>query len=595
MKKAMRRTILILFLTTLALLSQAQNMEDIMRFTGCASEEDLNQYDVENLEDLLLHPLRINQSSISRLEESGLFTQYQAVSLADYRSRHGDILSFNELSLVDGFNEDLVKKLSPFISLESHRLAGQSGDGHLKNDFTLRLGSKKGKMATYGIKYRLESERITGGLAISRTSSSDSYAPDAYSGHLTYHFKRQAKLIIGDFNARFGQGLALWNGMSIGGLSSASGFMKRPSALSASSSFTGGYALRGLAFDMTFGKSKLSALLATKKKKEAFILTPAVNISRYLSIGQLSMTHYMDLDLGQDETRIPDMKTAADMAFCFSGTDLFAELSFDWVSQTVAALSGVSVPLTEEIRMASMLRYYPSSYTASRSAAARSTTKCTNEYAFSLASDISAGEYITINAASGFGSSIRKYLGKVSGDFAYFPEGKDSKSELKSFQIKAQTEWSMMLSGKFKLNLKFSERFRTWGEKSRTDIRADILYYSRFFTGTVRINALHSKNLGLLGYVEGAYKTKNLTIYLRQGVFRIDNWQDRIYAYERDAPGAFNIPAYYGRGVWTATTANWKFSRWGKLYFRAAFTSYPFMEEEKPGSAELKFQLLISI
>ena len=84
-------------------------------------------------------------------------------------------------------------------------------------------------------------------------------------------------------------------------------------------------------------------------------------------------------------------------------------------------------------------------------------------------------------------------------------------------------------------------------------------------------------------------------MYLKQGFFVVDKWDDRIYSYERDAPGNYNVPAFYGRGVWTSATASWKFARWGKLYVRAAFTSYPFMKEEKPGKAELKLQCVISI
>jgi hypothetical protein len=79
-------------------------------------------------------------------------------------------------------------------------------------------------------------------------------------------------------------------------------------------------------------------------------------------------------------------------------------------------------------------------------------------------------------------------------------------------------------------------------------------------------------------------------LYLRQGAFIVDHWDDRIYAYERDAPGCFNSPAFYGRGVWTSFMASFKFSRWCKLYLRAGYTSYPFMKENKPGKAELRFQ-----
>jgi hypothetical protein len=79
---------------------------------------------------------------------------------------------------------------------------------------------------------------------------------------------------------------------------------------------------------------------------------------------------------------------------------------------------------------------------------------------------------------------------------------------------------------------------------------------------------------------------------MKQSVFIVDNWDDRIYAYEYDVPGSFNVPAYYGRGVWIASMLSWKVSRLIRLYARASYISYPFMSDEKkkPGKAELKLQ-----
>ena len=89
---------------------------------------------------------------------------------------------------------------------------------------------------------------------------------------------------------------------------------------------------------------------------------------------------------------------------------------------------------------------------------------------------------------------------------------------------------------------------------------------------------------------------ERLSIWLRHGLFRIDDWDDRIYAYERSAPGSFKVPAYYGRGMWTALTLSSKLSRWCKLYLRASATAYPFMqmEKRKPGKAELELYSVFS-
>ncbi len=593
----MKKIILTLSAIFLAAALSARNTDPILRFFAAAAVEEIDPYDVERMEDLLEHPLNLNRASESRLAESGLLTPYQTASLTDYRSRHGDILSFVELSAVDGFGHEFVSILEPFVSLEGGSVS-ISKHQRVRNDIYIRSSVRTGSPVTYGTRYKLSAgERFTGGISISRTSASTSVAPDVYSGHVAYHFRnRPGKVVLGDFNARFGQGLALWNGLSFSGLTSASTFMKRPSGLSASSSFTGGYAFRGMAGDIGLGRFRISAMTALNMDNDKpLAVIPALNAALLMRHGQVSLTHYAEIFPAVSGTRIPDMKTSADFAFCLRGTDLFGELAYDWVSAAPAAVAGANFNAAKDSRMAVMLRYYPSGFSASRSAAARSTTKCSNEYAASLAMDFSRGGWIAVNGMDGFGASVRRHIAKISADFAYFPEPKSAAAEMKSIQIKAQVDWTFMISGSFRTSLGLSERMRTWGDPFRTDLRADFSYLSEHFLINMRLNALHCQGLGLLGYLEGGYKSGKISVYARSGFFRVDNWADRIYVYERDAPGSFNVPAYYGRGVWAALTAGWRFTGWGRMYLRAAMTSYPFMENKKPGRAELKIQFVFRL
>ncbi len=579
--KAMRRANIIIVILTVCLGNpvHAQINDPILKFMGTDSAEELDPYDVERLEDYLSSPLDINRASESRLRESGLFTPYQIASLTDYRARHGDIMSLTEFAAVDGFGHEFISRLSPFIDIGSNRLPSQSAGRAVRNEISVRTALKYGSTATYGMKYRMTAgERISGGLSLSRTSDSKSAHPDAYSGHIAYHF-RKGKLVAGDFNARFGQGLALWNGLSFSGLASASTFLKRPSGISASSSFTGSYAMRGLAGDFSLGRVRISALTAFMKSGTGLSVLPAANVSYLFRHGQVSLTHYADFS--GPSVRIPDMKTSAEAAFCISGFDIFAEATYDWISTSIAALAGFTAPAGEYVRLAAMLRYYPPDFNPARSAAARSTTKCSNEHALSLAADL--------------GTVYTRHSGRLSADLAYSPVPKSSDAVMKSVQLKAQAEWAFNISPEFRTDLKVSERVRTWGEPFRTDVRADLSYTGRIFLMNLRINLLQCLKTGVLSYIEGGCDTDNLKIYLRSGIFLIDNWEDRIYSYERDAPGSFNVPAYSGRGVWGAVSMNWKFARWGRMYIRAAATAFPFMKEKKPGRAELKIHFVFRI
>ena len=93
--------------------------------SGASSPEDLSETEIERFEQLSRHRLHLNSAGRSRLIACGLFSAYQIASLEDYRSRYGDILSFTELSAVDGFGEEYAEALSYFVSLENGR--GQAG------------------------------------------------------------------------------------------------------------------------------------------------------------------------------------------------------------------------------------------------------------------------------------------------------------------------------------------------------------------------------------------------------------------------------------------------------------------------------------
>ena len=265
--------------------------------------------------------------------------------------------------------------------------------------------------------------------------------------------------------------------------------------------------------------------------------------------------------------RIPDMKSSVDASVCVCGINIFGEVAYDWVYRHAAALVGCDFRAGEWLRMASLLKYSPS-------------ISFTNEYISAISGEYMIGRW-------------KNNSGHFSTEFLYHPESK-SKDGRRCVQVKLKADWGFMPAESIKLNIKLSERLRTWGRESRTDVRLDAAYLSRYVNLSLRLNALKCVGVGLLGYVEGQYKADKLSSYLRMGIFRVDNWDDRIYVYERDAPGSFNVPAYYGRGLWSAWYLSWRYSSWGQICVRASYIDYLFMDNKKrkPSRAELKIQFM---
>ncbi len=597
----MRRMVILCFLL-LAEVAGGQTvdeMEKIMAVSGVTEPQEMDEDEVERLMHFLRHRLKINVASVSSMMESGLFSRYQLASLADYRKRTGNVMSAAELSMVDGFNTDFVHKLSPFISFDWPVASSQGGRPATDGDVAVRSGLKhtigKGEETDWNCeaKFRLNAfGSLYFSASLSRPYDARVPWPVLSSASVFYGFRKiRATVVLGDFNARFGQGLVLWNGMSVGGLSSPSAFVRNPAGLTRTWSYSASQAMTGTGASFEFGRFQINAMLAVpgikniRRKPEDVTCLPAVNLGWYGGSGEVALTHYCEFGNPSGHFRnIADMKTSVSARWCIRGTDLFSEAAFDWLTESAAVLAGSTFQAGDNMCLAVMLRYYQDDYVGNRAGAVRSLTNVTNEYSASFSGDF--------NVRTGHG---QEHSGTFSLDAAHFPVAKKG-DDGRSFQVKSVAQWKFRMSEELFLHTKASVRYRTWGCPVRADIRTDFLYETGAWSFSTRLNALYGKALALLGYVEGNFRTSAISVYLRQGIFRIDNWDDRIYVYERDSPGSFNVPAYYGRGVWTAMTVAWRFAHWGKCFARASYTSYPLMSEEKrkPGKAGLSLYLSVS-
>ena len=539
-----------LFLPYVTTAQSEDEIDKIAAFSGVSSEEEISSEEFELLQDALRHPLKVNLLSRSRLVSSGLLTAYQAASLIDYRRRFGNVLSFAELAMVDGFGQHYVEVLKPFISLDIGGQDALSAAGMKKvyNELSIRGGYRYAvdeQDWQYGLKYGLDASRFRLSFGASRSRTAKTGAPSYYTGSFSYDFKRiDAKVILGDYNARFGQGLLAWNGSFMNPLTSPSGFMKKLSGITPVRSFTGSVANTGIASEFSVGRFSITAAYALSGQKLANVR----RLGRWGSVG-LTTVH--------DEV----WKSAVDAAICIKGVNFFGETAYDWNEYSAAFVAGTDFSPHKNLRVASLLSWAQTKQW---------------QAAFS-------GDWLYSNQHKGSLSFASEFL--------YHLTPKDE-SVRYSIQLKSQLRWEYKVLEQLTLRIRLSDRFRTWGLRHRTELRMEASVPLKSWLLDTRVHVLKSRNHSALAYVDASYKTSPITLHLRAGVFCVDSWDDRIYVYEYDAPGSFNVPAYYGRGIWTASVLSWKLSSVLRLYVRGSYICYPLMsvEKKKPGKAELKLQ-----
>lgn len=531
-----------------------ERMKAILYLCGADSEEELDGQEVERFAMLASRPLEINLASRSRMVSSGLMSQYQVASLMDYRSRDGDVLSVSELAAVDGFGEEYANALKPFISFASKALPGQteSGSKRLTHE-ALARSAVKGEAFNYGAKYRMNYGGTFEFSSAARTkySDKDQFPPSAWSMNMTYYGKRRlGKVIIGDFNARFGQGLTLWSGMSMSGLSTSSSFSRRPSGLSPSWSWSGIGSHRGVAADLTAGRMVFSTFVSlpglrswceSGKPAEISLMTGA-NVTRYSRNGQFSITGYCLTGPMNMSAEPQGGKLSGDFRYSWRGVDYFGELAWDFAGESPGAVLGVVFPLGGDWKLSSAVHSYSSDFCSDYSGGMRSWTKTSDEHGVAIGLE-KPGAFLTADLAVKDGDRSKR-------------------------QVRVLFKLPLQLTGTSVLSIRITERFRPYEEilKYRTGARCDLDWSSSGLSARYgpadkpawkirgRIEGLLCRSLAGLTYLEGGRKTDRFSAYLRGTIFIADTWDDRIYSYERDAPGNFTVPAYYGRG-WSLSAA----------------------------------------
>lgn len=524
--------------------AQEDILPAVMALTGETQAEALDASLIQRYAFYRSHPLQVNLLSRSRLLSSGLLSRYQVATLLDWREHDGDILSLEELSLVDGFGTARAEALAPFLSFASMRLPGSTDvSSSLDGELTLRGVLRSGPADGAGRLYLARQDRWEAGAAAQGEFPAKRRPELTGSSFFLARYGRRYRVILGHFNARFGQGLALWSGFSLSGVASPAAAIRRPSGLSVSRSYAGtGY--RGAAVDWESGRWTFSAFAALQGPVGA-------NVAWFGRYGQISATALRRAD--------GTARLAADARCCWKGTDLFAEVAGDLPSGVTAFVGGVSVPVGDGARWALLVRHYPEGYLSRDVGAIRSSTKVADEEGVALA-------FSNRNLSAGL-------------DAAWHPSKRQG-------QVKLVSSGTLWTRGPWTWRYRLVERYRSAAPRNRADLRSDLSWQRGGWLLTGRVESVLSRDLGLLAYGEAGWKGTRGQVWLRGTTFRIDDWEARIYAYERNAPGFFSVPSYYGRGCEAAVYAGWKGRRWS-----AWLQASVLRRKEKPGRAGLKLQL----
>ncbi len=578
--------------------------DDIARMLEQVAEQggDYEQL-YDHLQWLYDHPLNINTASAPELERLPLMTPYMVQSILDYRTEFGAIASFSELALIGGFDDAVAGALKPFVCFgtpEENRgqqkkvrpyrqklVLRTKGTIGLSNDNPASGNAFQGIPVSIYAKYNATVyDRFSAGLLL-ETDRGERMFPDHYSMFLAARDVRPWKsdavtvrsLVAGDYSLRFGQGLVLWNGFSLSGLSDPSAAYRKSSAVIPCTSGDGNDYFHGVAATIALNRIglELSAAysynrLDARIEDGRFVTLPEDGIhdseslersrnalgehlvglnvnwqNSFLKIGTTAAIYRYALPDGRRKSYYNEHlrydgwwgNCSADFLFSCRGMRLFGELGLDGRA-AFACIVGVTAPLWADAEGALLYRYYDPYYIASH-AGAYCASNCNNEHGIT---------------ASVKWSPLRSVV--IRGELAYthFPYHRYGvRGPSDKFRISLQSDWS--LSRNSLLFAKVSYNRDNGRQTSTAKLRTDYHYTTPFGLECVvraectLASLLFEPGVGVLMYGEVTYTSKDEKVKAsaRVTLFSARDWESRVYCYERDLPGCFYVQAYYGEGL----------------------------------------------
>ncbi len=601
---------LLLFITNNNCFSQAldsiieRSNDDALKETIIETDDEIST----EISTLLDKKININTDEILILSQVNILTQKQLQSIQNHIRKFGKLIALEELQVIDEIDTVTLHTIIPYLIFDTKSISNSS-----KNTLTFRFQQSikqyvpadfQGDPTKITIKFRgNDSHRYSYGFLAEKDPGEKIIFGSGKSGFDFYSFYLQIKLekivrkiIVGDFNTTFGQGLVAWNGSGFSSVENATSLCKIGRGISPSASSDENRYLRGIAAHLVYRQLNCSFWFSSHKvdgnlkidsnNSEKYIqsfLTSGYHRTQSESNGYHTIKeNYVGLSLqlikpswriGLTTTLLsydfPIMKLVRQYnQFEFNGRTnvvsgfdyqktiknilLFGETALS-ENKSIAILQGSLISIGKNLTLSLIYHNYDKSFHSLKSNAFGSNTLPENENGFY------SGVSLKLNSAW----SLLTYINRDEFPFLKY------RIDLPSTGITAGTTISYQPNKKTIFQIRYKNNKRNYNNsETYTGIkeifeRTIIGYrlsasYSVDATWDWRTRIeLNKKYNGHTFISNGSYIAqdvffhpgkKKISFNARFAIFYNPDFDLRFYEYENDLPGSFSLPFYSGNG-----------------------------------------------
>lgn len=619
----------------------------------------------EDLAYYFEHPLNLNSATTEELRELYLLDELQITNLQLHLKKFGSLRSIYELQAVAGFDMATIRSISYFVTVKPtislRDFSFKTFVNETNHDLFLRykrnIQQQAGFIPDPGTgqptfagspdyiytRYRMQFRKsFRAGFTMEKDAGETlESGPDFKSFHAMYSGQSWLKkLVIGDFQALFGQGLTYWNGLAFGKSPFVLNIKKNALGLRPYSSVQEVNFLRGAGATIGIGNAEFTTFFSRKKmdanvaivvdtllQDDDYIATSLplgglhrtkteialrdllqettyganakFNIGSF-SIGATAVRTEYDVPIVQDNdlyktfrfTGSKNLTTGIDYQGVVKNANFFGEFSRS-ENGGMAAVNGMVVSLHPNLSMSAMHRWYGRDYqNLKANVFGENNTTANNE----------RGLFVGIQANLTSKFTLTAYSDLVK--FPWLQYRADSPGEFQDYL--AQLNYKPDRKHEFYIRYRYRVR-----EQNTAEDELMIVYPVNTTQENWRIHGVYQvhpnvqmktraewtkfgkegiSESGFLMYQDIVFKKigSKMTLTGRYAMFDTGGWNSKLYAFETDVLYAFSILPYAYKGSRMYAMVKWDIVRGMDLWVRYGTWIYTDRNEISSGNTAIQ-------